>query len=59
MPTEITIASRKEAIAHEIDEHDEFQPLIRVLAKRLGITYEVLRQELIDEIDLMPKRFTK
>lgn len=44
-------AEVREAVSHEIDEHPDMACLVRVLARRFGITFEQLRTEIISEVD--------
>jgi len=39
---------RKNAI-HIVDKHSEMNMLLRMLAKRFNVTFDVIRQEVIDE----------
>ena len=45
-----TLDQRKAGVRHVLDDHEDHQAELRVIAKHLGITWEVFRQEIIDEV---------
>ena len=51
-----TLVERKESMRHILDDHEDHQAEMRVIAKHLGITWEIFRQEIIDEIASVPER---
>ena len=49
-----TLADKKEGVQHVLDDHPDHQSEMRVIAKHLGITWEIFRQEIIDEVVNVP-----
>ena len=45
-----TLEQRKEEMRHILDDHEDHQAEMRVIAKHLGITWETFRQEIMDEM---------
>jgi len=49
MATLEEIQSIKDNVTHVLDDHEDHQAEMRVIARHLGMTWEVFRQEVIDE----------
>jgi len=49
-----TLEVRKAGIAHILDDHEDHQAEMRVIARHLGMTWEAFRQEVIDEVAQVP-----
>jgi len=45
-----TLDERKDGVSHVLDTHEDHQAELRVIAKHLGISWEVFRQEIINEV---------
>ena len=50
-----TLEERKAGVTHVLDDHEDHQAEMRVIAKHLGMTWETFRQEVIDEVAVVER----